>query len=173
MPGFLGSGGAADSLLSYPSGTQGPVEDSRTTRRLSETPFSKVASPHFTLSSCHSASHEPGSKKKLGPTVGFLLGVTISPWHGSETKRWSRKWGRAGCIHLNVYMLSSTTLSSVEWRRTRLSSEVLAASRVLRFKEPSSFMCGSFQVERQGTFKNVLREKPFTGASAFWLQAQP
>lgn len=104
MPGFLGSGGAADSLLSYPSGTQGPVEDSRTTRRLSETPFSKVASPHFTLSSCHSASHEPGSKKKLGPTVGFLLGVTISPWHDSETKRWSRKWGRAGCIHLNVYM---------------------------------------------------------------------
>lgn len=84
MPGFLGSGWGEDSLLSYPSGTQGPVKIFCTTQSLSETPFSMVTSPHSTLPSHHSASHEPDSKKKLGTHSG------LPSWNDHQHLAWFR-----------------------------------------------------------------------------------
>ncbi|KAK7812139.1 hypothetical protein U0070_004600 [Myodes glareolus] len=52
--------------------------------RLSDTPFSMVTSPHSTLPSHHSASHEPDSKKKLGTHSG------LPSWNDHQGLAWLR-----------------------------------------------------------------------------------
>lgn len=135
MPGSLGSSKAADSLFSCPSTAQEPLEVFCTTQRPNEMLFCILTSYHYPLPSYLSVPHKPDSNKKNWvPTVGFLLGVTISSWHGSEAKRWSRKWGRAEY----TCGLSEAIFSPVKWRRrNRLSCELLSASTILQLKGPS------------------------------------